>query len=91
MFQYLDRSQRHHPWKEKDERLRTDLDAVRSCVAKVLSLSSLNTKYAAASAAEASPAASDPGELSVILYSVLGVPMSSGRSQHWWSALPSPT
>jgi len=33
-------------------RRRTDLDAARSCVAKVLSLSSLNTRYAAASAAE---------------------------------------
>jgi hypothetical protein len=60
-------------------------------VAKVLSRSSLNTRYAAASAAAASPAASDPGELRVILYSVRGVSMSSGRSQHWWSALPSPT
>lgn len=51
----------------------------------------LKTIEAAAKAAATSAATSDPGEFDVILYSVLGVSMSSGLSQHWWSAFPSPT
>jgi len=41
----------------------------------------LNTIEAAERAAAASAAASVPGELASILYTVLGVSMSSGRSQ----------
>lgn len=45
----------------------TDLDAARSRDEKAVSPSSLSATYAAASAAEASAAASDPGESAVIL------------------------
>lgn len=45
----------------------TNLDAARSRDEKAVSPSSLSATYAAASAAEASAAASDPGESAVIL------------------------
>lgn len=51
----------------------------------------LKTIEEAANAAAVSAAISDPGFDSSILYTVLGVSIVSGFSQHWWSADGSPT
>ena len=62
-----------------------------SSLVEYLESTPLKTIEAAERAAAASAAASVPGDSEVILKRVRDVSMSSGRSQHWWSELPSPT
>ena len=52
---------------------------------------SLNTNEEEANAAAVSAATSEPGFWAETLYTLRGVSMSSGLSQHLWSMLGSPT
>jgi hypothetical protein len=67
----------------------TSLALLRSAREYFLSLR--NTMEEAAKAAAVSAAISVPGVFSSISYSVRGAFMFSGRTQHWWSKLGSPT